>query len=95
VYDKLLLSGHTVTLVTCNSYICEFLKVQWLHFTGVVDKMIIAYVNFFTILHAKNYCNLFIFERVIKKIKTSSLFLQNMVYNYQLSTLCHWNIPHE
>jgi len=26
-----------ITLVTCNNYFCEFLKVQWLHFTRVVD----------------------------------------------------------
>jgi len=37
------------------NYCCDFLKVQWLHFTGVVDKVIIAYFHFFKILHTKNY----------------------------------------
>jgi len=26
--------------------LCEFFKVLWLHFTGVMDKVTIAYVNF-------------------------------------------------
>jgi len=30
----------SVTLVTCNDYFFEFLKVQWLHFAGEVDKLI-------------------------------------------------------
>jgi len=40
---------------TCNNYLCEFFKVQWLHFTGVVDKVLIAHVKFCRILYAKNY----------------------------------------
>jgi len=30
---------------TCNNYLCEFFKVQWLHFTGVVDKVLSAHVK--------------------------------------------------
>jgi len=28
-----------ITSVMCNNYLCKFLKVQRLHFTGAVDKM--------------------------------------------------------
>ena len=44
-----------ITLVTWNNFLCEFLKVQWQRFTGVVNKVIISYVNFFRILCTKNY----------------------------------------
>ena len=40
-----------ITLVTCNNYLCEFLMVRWLRFTGVVDKVIIAYIKFFSGLY--------------------------------------------
>jgi len=30
---------------TCNNYLCEFFKIQWLHFTGVVDKVLSAHVK--------------------------------------------------
>jgi len=40
-----------ITLVTCNNYLCEFLMVRWLRFTGMVDKVIIAYVKFFSGLY--------------------------------------------
>jgi len=35
----------TITLITCNSYFCQFLKLQWLHITGVVDKVITDYAK--------------------------------------------------
>jgi len=44
-----------ICLVTCSSYLREFLRVQWLHFSSVVDKVIIDYVNCFRIVHTKTY----------------------------------------
>ena len=44
VYQKLLL---LLSLWSHANCICEFLKVHWLHFTDVVDKVIIAYFQFF------------------------------------------------
>jgi len=48
-----------ITLVTCNNYLCKFLKVQWLHFTGVVDKVITAYVKF---------CQDSVYQKLLKSV---------------------------
>jgi len=43
----------------------KFLQVQWLHFTGVVNKCTVAQSlisNIFSILHTKNYQNWFTFD---------------------------------
>jgi len=48
-----------ITLVTCNNYLCKFLTVQWLHFTGVVDKVITAYVKF---------CQDSVYQKLLKSV---------------------------
>ena len=54
VYQKLSL---LLSLWLHANYLCEFLKIQWLHFrpTGVVDKVIVAYFQFLGILYTNNY----------------------------------------
>ena len=65
------------------NYLCEFLKVQWLHFTCVVDKVIVAYFQFFRILHTKNYRSWPVLTEVFK---VSVIAFWNTVY-FQLKAI--------
>jgi len=46
-----------------------FYKVQWRHFSVVMDRFKITYVEFLVITFTNNYSNRFIFDGVIRKIK--------------------------
>lgn len=68
-----------ITLVTCNNYLCEFLMVRWLRFTGMVDKVIIAYVKFF------QDC---IYYRLLKSVQFLTELLKNKNVIAYFETQC-------
>jgi len=47
VYPRFRVPKIIIIIITLSKYLCEFLRVQWLRFTAVLDKVIIAYFLFF------------------------------------------------
>jgi len=54
--------------------LCEFLNVQWLHFTAVVDKVIIANFQFFSGFYIPKIIKIGSFLTELLKIEMSPLF---------------------
>jgi len=72
------------------SYLCEFLKVQWLHFTGVVDKIITAYFQFFSGFTVPKIIAIGSFSTEL--LKTVIAFLKHGVYIRLCPRCCTWQI---
>ena len=64
-----------IIIITLGYMQITFASFSRLHFTGVADTVIVAYVsNFFRILHTKNYYNRFVFNWVIKNKNVITFF---------------------
>jgi len=78
VYSRFRVPKIIIIIITLSKYLCEFLRVQWLRFTAVLDKVIIAYFLFseFYIPKLIKICS---FLTELLKIKIPSLFLKHGV----------------
>ena len=56
------------------NYLCKFLKIQWLHFTDVVDKVAIAYFQFVLGFNISKIIKIGSFLTELLKMEMSLLF---------------------
>jgi len=75
VYHKLLLSLWLHATIT----FCKFLKVQWLHFTGVVDKVVDCLCQFFSQFCMPKIIKIGLFLTELLKSKNVVAFLKHRV----------------